>query len=69
MSHVLSSRQVDLEVPPHGVLEARTALQIAIKGIRDVQDALDVLHTQRFLLVHREGLSSADRVLDLNRIC
>lgn len=54
-----------LEVPPHGILEAWAALQVAVESIRDVEDALDVLHAQRLLVIHCERLRRADCVFDL----
>ena len=58
-------RGVGLEIPPHGILESGSALQVAIESVRDVENALDVFHAQRFIVVHSQGLGCADCVLDL----
>ena len=54
-----------LEVSSHGILEARTTFEVAVESIRDVEDALDVLHAQRLFVVHCQRLSGADCVFDL----
>lgn len=60
--------EASLEVATHGILIARPTLKVAIKCVRDVEDALDVLHGQGLFVVDGEGLCSADRVLDLAAI-
>ena len=54
-----------LEIPPHCILESGSTLQVAIEGVRDVKNALNVLHAQRLIVVYSQGLGCADCVLDL----
>lgn len=56
---------VRLEVATHSIFITSTTFKIAIKGIRNIKDTLDVLHTKRFLIIDGEGLGCADCILDL----
>jgi hypothetical protein len=56
---------VRLEVSTHSLLITRPTFQIAIKSIRNVEDALDVRHAEGFFVVYCEGLGGSDGVLDL----
>jgi hypothetical protein len=55
----------DLKVAAHRVLEARAALEIAVKRYLNVENLLDVAHGQWLPLVDGKGLRRAHRVLDL----
>lgn len=57
-----------LEVASHGIFEAWTTFQIAVEGIGDVENTLDVFHTKRLFLVNGESLSCADGILDLFKV-
>ena len=52
-------------VTSHSLHIARSTLQIPLEGLGNIQHFDDVFHTERFLLVDREGLSGAYCVLDL----
>jgi hypothetical protein len=53
------------KVAPHCFLESWTTFQVPVKCVRNVQDALDVFHAERLLIVDSQGLSGADCVFDL----
>lgn len=59
------SRGCRLKVPTHRILKTWSTLQVTIKGIGDIEDALDVFHAQRLALVDSESLRGADGILDL----
>jgi hypothetical protein len=54
-----------LEITPHRILESGSTFQVAIECVRDVENALNVLHAQRLIVVYSQGLGCADCVLDL----
>lgn len=54
-----------LEVAAHGIFESGSAFEVAIEGVRDVEDALDVLHAEGLLVIDGQGLGGADCVFDL----
>ena len=54
-----------LEVATHGILEAWSAFKVSIESIRDVENALDVFHAERFFVVDGQSLGCADCVFDL----
>ena len=52
-------------ITPHRLHIARSTLQILLKGLGNIEDLDDVFHTERFLLIDREGLSCPYCVFDL----
>ena len=54
-----------LEVATHSILETWSSFEISVKSVRDVENALDVLHAQRLFVIDSEGLSGANCVFDL----
>ena len=56
---------LSLIVIPHRILIPSPALEIPLKGERDIQHAANMDHAERLLLVDSESLRCAHRVLDL----
>lgn len=52
-------------VTPHGLHIARSTLQVPLKGLRNIENLDDVIHTKRLLLVDCKSLSCAYCILDL----
>ena len=55
-------------ITPHSLHIPRSTLQIALKGLGDIEHLDNVFHTEGFLLVDGEGLGGADGVFDLSHV-
>jgi hypothetical protein len=55
-------------ITPHGIKIPRSTTQILIESLSHFEHTLDVLHSQRQLLIDRKGLRSANRVFNLRGV-